>query len=232
LKLKTSAVAVLTLGPRMCKDKFMQAAGRLRKLGRGQKLIVAATGDVMSQVRLTSGRKECEEINVIDVLQWTVRNTIESNAEGILPWAKQGYFHATSYGNPDLVVEEEPSYLEQLYGDPFTCIRTLEAARMSSEHYASRLEKSRPSMLEVALCSLKQITPKVEEFDCRVVQHAGAADEECERELELERELEQEEELEIARLEPRHEDDWDFTKQVTTAVQKKRTTQQSWKQFG
>lgn len=35
--------AALSLGPKMTKDKFMQAAGRLRKLGRDQKLVIMAT---------------------------------------------------------------------------------------------------------------------------------------------------------------------------------------------
>ena len=35
-------IAAISLGPRMTKDKFMQAAGRLRRLGRNQKLIIMA----------------------------------------------------------------------------------------------------------------------------------------------------------------------------------------------
>jgi hypothetical protein len=35
--------AAISLGPQMTKDKFMQAAGRLRRLGRNQKLIMMAT---------------------------------------------------------------------------------------------------------------------------------------------------------------------------------------------
>lgn len=34
MKLKPSAIAVLTVGPGMSKDKLVQAAGRMRKLGR------------------------------------------------------------------------------------------------------------------------------------------------------------------------------------------------------
>ena len=35
-------IAAISLGRRMTKDKFMQAAGRLRRLGRNQKLIIMA----------------------------------------------------------------------------------------------------------------------------------------------------------------------------------------------
>jgi hypothetical protein len=43
LKMNEDVVAAISLGPKMTKDKFMQAAGRLRKLGRDQKLIILAT---------------------------------------------------------------------------------------------------------------------------------------------------------------------------------------------
>ena len=43
LKMSADVVAAISLGPKMTKDKFMQAAGRLRKLGRDQKLIIMAT---------------------------------------------------------------------------------------------------------------------------------------------------------------------------------------------
>ena len=38
----TNVVAALSLGPDLTKDKFMQAAGRLRKLGRNQSIIILA----------------------------------------------------------------------------------------------------------------------------------------------------------------------------------------------
>ena len=46
LKLRADAVALLTLAPNICKDKLMQSAGRLRKLGRNQKLVMAGGSDV------------------------------------------------------------------------------------------------------------------------------------------------------------------------------------------
>lgn len=40
--MNADVVAAMSLGPRMSKDKFMQAAGRLRRLGRDQKIIIMA----------------------------------------------------------------------------------------------------------------------------------------------------------------------------------------------
>jgi hypothetical protein len=44
-------VAALSLGPDMTKDKLMQAAGRLRKLGRNQSLILMGTHEVFSYIK-------------------------------------------------------------------------------------------------------------------------------------------------------------------------------------
>jgi hypothetical protein len=44
----TDVVAAMSLGPDLTKDKFMQAAGRLRKLGRNQSIIIMATHEVFS----------------------------------------------------------------------------------------------------------------------------------------------------------------------------------------
>lgn len=43
IKMKTSTIAVLSLGPNMTKDKMMQAVGRLRKFGRNQKIHILGT---------------------------------------------------------------------------------------------------------------------------------------------------------------------------------------------
>jgi hypothetical protein len=41
--METNVMAALSLGPDLTKDKLMQAAGRLRKLGRNQTLIILTT---------------------------------------------------------------------------------------------------------------------------------------------------------------------------------------------
>lgn len=48
LKMDGEVIAALSLGPDITKDSFMQAAGRLRKLGRNQSLVIMATQEVYS----------------------------------------------------------------------------------------------------------------------------------------------------------------------------------------
>lgn len=46
--MREDAVACLSLGPSLTKDNFMQAAGRLRNIGRNQSIIILATYEVLS----------------------------------------------------------------------------------------------------------------------------------------------------------------------------------------
>ncbi len=55
LKMNGDVVAAISLGPKMTKDKFMQAAGRLRKLGRDQKLTIMATSEIFTSLPSLSG---------------------------------------------------------------------------------------------------------------------------------------------------------------------------------
>jgi hypothetical protein len=82
LKLRSDTIALLTLAPKLCKDKLMQAAGRLRKLGRNQKLIIAGGPDVFSKLN--------DFATVSHVLAWTMKNTVEATSAGLFNWANQG----------------------------------------------------------------------------------------------------------------------------------------------
>ena len=106
LQLRPLAVGLLTLGPTTSKDKMMQAAGRLRMLGRGQKLHFAATVDVTSRIRSinqmhrnnnavgstlrasgsSSGNTalSAELPGALQVLQWVMYNTVQANQLGVV----------------------------------------------------------------------------------------------------------------------------------------------------
>ena len=208
LKLRHNAVAVLTLGPCLCKDKFMQAAGRLRKLGKGQKLVIVGTKEVMTEIQTVLKQKRSANITVIQVLEWTVRNTIDSAAEACLPWASQGFFHATSYGNHDLVVEKELSTLEELYGESFVGIQASKAVVKAKNHYLGRMERQRHTLFPESTKIVESIMERSKDFENYLVSRNQGIDEECERELEIEREVEREEEMEIPKVSPRAEQEW------------------------
>lgn len=43
MKMSTNMTGAISLGPNLTKDNLMQAAGRLRKIGRNQKLVILMT---------------------------------------------------------------------------------------------------------------------------------------------------------------------------------------------
>ena len=48
--MSANIAAVLTLSPNLTKDNLMQAVGRLRKLGRNQKIVVILTEEVKMKI--------------------------------------------------------------------------------------------------------------------------------------------------------------------------------------
>ena len=111
LQLRQDAVGLLTLGPGICKDKLMQAAGRLRQLGRGQTLRFVGTEKISAKIcRLSNyGSSSCSspvatssrDIKSLHVLQWVMRNTVQSTLNGVMEWSRQGLYFAATKGAPD-----------------------------------------------------------------------------------------------------------------------------------
>ncbi|CAK4925806.1 unnamed protein product [Aphanomyces euteiches] len=66
MHLQPDAVAVLTLGPKLTKDKLMQGAGRMRQLGNNQKLLLVAPSDLEQALK---------PFTIQSTLEWIVGNT-------------------------------------------------------------------------------------------------------------------------------------------------------------
>ena len=105
MKLRSTARALLTLGPKLAKDKLMQGAGRMRRLGRGQTLVLVATAEVSGAIASMSG---CSPIEVRHVLNWVMRNTVTATIEGLLMWAHHGLsFSSTLLDDGKAFVDED-----------------------------------------------------------------------------------------------------------------------------
>lgn len=98
-------VAAVSLGPDLSKDKFMQAVGRLRKLGRNQSIIIMATHEVFSS--LPKFPKQIAEVDkklkdtaketlVQLILSWTLSNTIHENENLLLQYSNLGWKYVYS----------------------------------------------------------------------------------------------------------------------------------------
>lgn len=118
-RLRPDAKALLTLGPGMCRDKLVQAAGRMRQLDRGQRVLLAGTPEVEQRVRecrVQPGDGDAGEVSSKDVLEWVVRNTAASMERGILDWAQQGIQYARSRADPKQALLNDVVGLEKMYG--------------------------------------------------------------------------------------------------------------------
>jgi hypothetical protein len=50
MKMSNDIVGLISLGPNLTKDNLMQAAGRLRKIGRNQKIIFVMTSEIKQKI--------------------------------------------------------------------------------------------------------------------------------------------------------------------------------------
>ncbi|CAF3852881.1 unnamed protein product [Rotaria sordida] len=83
--------AALTLGNGLTKDRFVQAAMRMRKLGSGHSLTFWSSYEVHQQIMKLMKKKENtnNSINVIDILRWVYENTQQATWDGLNLWASQ-----------------------------------------------------------------------------------------------------------------------------------------------
>ncbi|KAJ8606838.1 hypothetical protein CTAYLR_009177 [Chrysophaeum taylorii] len=204
MKLAPDAVATLTVGPGMRKDKLMQAAGRMRQLDRGQSIRFVTTQEVAAKFTKIGGGGATARL-----LGWVMENTTESLKEGLLEWATQGSHFCCTQDHPNVRLLPDPHSLEELY--PHAKHRTTMHAEMVRSQTRFRnlcpeplSEKNELVMREIAECG-ERFGRDVETSSCNV-----GCDEECERELEIEREKEEEVERQLPSRIPTAEEHWEY----------------------
>lgn len=95
IKMDANVAAVLTLSPSTTKDSLMQAAGRLRKLGRNQKIVILLSEEVSSKIAKQS--KFNKDMPCLDkvktILSWSCTNSVEENYKNFVTNAKLAKIH-------------------------------------------------------------------------------------------------------------------------------------------
>mmetsp|Transcript_40978 Transcript_40978/g.96212 ORF Transcript_40978/g.96212 Transcript_40978/m.96212 type:complete len:450 (-) Transcript_40978:67-1416(-) len=201
LKLGSKATAVLTLGPDMCKDKFMQAAGRMRQLDCNQSLIILGETKTFDEIKRINRMKKRELVTAKHVLSWIMVNTVKSICKGIGIWSDQGIFFATE-AKPEHAILDEKMDLEAFYGGPLHKISIANIALESKEFHTTRTGVYSSVLID-------QIEERSQYLGRSYFVSRSCADEECERELEREIEKEEEEEEECPQMIERNEVNWD-----------------------
>jgi hypothetical protein len=185
MKLKKDACALVTLEPRLRKDKFLQGCMRMRNLHRdGQSLILAATSETVAP-----------KMTVTQVLENILQNTVNMVKQGLITYFERGM---TFYTFPEEVKEEIS--LESMYAKP----------RNEHDDLRSLLDASFEIDSSPKTSQQLQLVQYCKDIGDGVYANVSRLAEECEQELEKEVEREEEEELELPVEKPYEEVDWKY----------------------
>eukprot|EP00892_Ulva_mutabilis_P000057 jgi/Ulvmu1/10051/UM059_0101.1 len=207
MKLQAEAKAVLTLGPKMGRDKFMQAAARLRQLDKRQSIIVAAPADICASIAEVCHLNPATAIQPQHVLQWVLWNTARANARAFAEYLWQGKQFVYSLDKP-VFADEESCCLERMYGRS--------AAQESMDEFLQKpMWKGNAAVALTANSTawLTKLRGNGMKHGHQFSADATLAAEECEREIEQEEEQEQEREIRntVPKLTPAVELTWPNT---------------------
>ncbi|KAL3419433.1 hypothetical protein PVAG01_09655 [Phlyctema vagabunda] len=190
-KLPNNYRAIVTLGPGLTKDRLVQACMRMRKLGKGQSVVLCSSMEVQLKILEYRGNSE-DPIEMHDVLAWCIATTCAYTKNCIPLWATQGVRHQnrqTKYQGSSItaelvksLLEPEAQSLRQRYGNEVPQ-HEAEILRGVSSGTPSPREKQ-----------LNDIRAKCREFEVTSF-NTATLQEEQERELSPENEREQQVEL-------------------------------------
>ena len=209
MKLNSDARALLTIGPNMCKDKLMQAAGRLRMLDKGQGLLMTGATDVSAKISHLNQVNQASPLTSLHVLQWVTFNTIGAIMGGLSEWSGQGLQFSVEMGAPHRVLQDEVVGLKDLYGMSFLHLSLVDCFSEMSCDILATCSESDP-LHPYGVTIIDDVTSRVHEYGHEGSSAAGALDEECEREHEREQEIEEQVEIEFKSCIARPEVDWNY----------------------
>ncbi|KAG8817240.1 hypothetical protein FRC18_000612 [Serendipita sp. 400] len=187
------ACAVVTLGPKLTKDKLVQGCMRMRRLGGGHRLVFFAPEEV---AKLIQDVKEVSEnpITTFDVIIWAIQETWHQMHTDISSWAMQGYsFAIREEGWRQIGARSLPhSVVANLFCEPEG--RTLASlyANFTSSAAPWTLMDDRPTIHVAHRRLLQRINERCKEFGDLSFHLAMIGEE---KEIELVHEKEQEREV-------------------------------------
>ncbi|OWZ16492.1 hypothetical protein PHMEG_0009705 [Phytophthora megakarya] len=202
MKLLPNAAAVLTLGPKLTKDKLMQGAGRMRQLGCNQTLWITSFDEVAQNILQTSGKRDLARVSAVDVLDWVMDNTKTEAIRGLLEWARNGIHFRKTQLNGDSELIDENWTLETLYQDQVHADKIAQVIKSKALFHF----KNSPDDLVGKICR-RGFVYGLDDEVC-VTSHTD----ECERELQVEEEVQQEREVEVLQCSPTEEKLWEYSR--------------------
>ncbi|KAG6811340.1 hypothetical protein H0H92_007885 [Tricholoma furcatifolium] len=193
LKLPIYFRAVVTLGPKLTKDRLVQGCMRMRQLGRGQTVVYFAPMEVDRNIRVCPlfPLDNSAKITASDILRWAMWQSCEYIRHYIPHWAQQGIEY--KHRNDAWTLHEngrsapEPNALETLRAsweqlDARTLDEMYEAqpdAKVTPVHAAYEMPHLKERLDRLGISSLED--PRTDEEQERQV--AQEAEQEHQREL-------------------------------------------------
>eukprot|EP00756_Hemistasia_phaeocysticola_P017791 Hpha_TRINITY_DN15556_c0_g1::TRINITY_DN15556_c0_g1_i1::g.106787::m.106787 len=189
MKLRPNMSATLTIAASMHKDKFLQAAGRLRQLGKSrQELRIVGTecviGDIAraNDVAVESLLEEPGAKQLSRLLRWSIVNAVELNEQGMLGFLRQGLSSAggSSSGSTTRKLCNAPADNELgRFSGSFSRVPIKNVAEAMGNRHAGAEAKEAKELVQY------------------VQQMCGDVETRCQKDLSLECEREVEKEVEI-----------------------------------
>ena len=215
ISLKPEAIGLVTLGPRMTKDKLMQGLGRLRMLDRSQRVIFIGGEDVTKSICQSNGISindwRVEDITSKEILKCVVLNTLEFIQESLLDWGSQGaHYYLSNRENKQILMKEENS-CEKLYSEVNyeTSLINIYEKKINQLKNSFENNIDMNKNIEDYEELLNNIRNKIIGYSVKVSKTISFG-EECEKELEIHQEVEIEHEKEIEKMEAFGEIDWKY----------------------
>lgn len=193
IRLPTHYRASVTLGANLTKDRLVQACMRLRKLGKGQTVVFCISEEIQAKILEATSKSSARDIEVADVLEWSIKETHSDTRRNMPLWAVQGerFIRQAKLwkaaqdqdGNTTMTKENASAFLE-------------DEAQTIEDRYLPRRSHAQPSYLsDTTDPDLQQIGRRCRAFD-DLRFDAGTLQEEQERELSPE--IEQERQVQRA----------------------------------
>jgi hypothetical protein len=168
--------AAVTLGPRLTKDRLVQACMRMRKLGKGQTVVFCVSQEVQTKILEASRKTDASTIRVADILEWSMDETLDDLRRNIPLWAVQG----------ERFVRQEniwdASKKQRLTKEDAEKLQETEAQSLE-DRYRPRVKPDEAKIFAMSGdLAVQQIASRCEAFDITQFR-ASALQEEQEREL-------------------------------------------------
>ncbi|KAJ3080689.1 hypothetical protein HDU99_007691, partial [Rhizoclosmatium hyalinum] len=197
-KLDQTALAVVTLGPKLKKDKLMQGAGRMRQLGSGQRLLVVGTEEVTQGIYQQLELSPEASIGAKEILEWTLVNNKADLIQGFTQWTQQGVYFEECNQDPASSIIKDDWRLEALYNANTDAVLLTDWLRLNMDSKFSGETKL-----------ISKVAARIHAYG-QEIEVLSSQNEECERELQEEAEEEREVERQLPSQCPALESPWNY----------------------